>query len=322
MTSTSFGSKKRPAGKQWRSKPAKQVLDNVFQNVEAAFVSLEAAVGAGYAPVKSASTANVANLASFTVANDSVTLVEGDRVLLKDQSTATQNGIYVVGVVATGTAPLTRATDMAAGSTFTDGDAVWCQQGTANGNKEFRLTTTGLVGTDAIVYVTLTSSISAGSITATELASDSVVTAKILNANVTNAKLAAGAVSVSKLAGEAGAGTPTARAMFGEFIDVPDGATGTVTSVTVPVNCVLGSVIGVKTDDTGATLDSLQIRTATGGGGSAVSTFALDSLTSGSPLLDFPMAAFAANAVVYIHRVADGAGNNAAKVQLIFVPVT
>lgn len=174
MASTSFGSKKRPAGKQWRSSSSKEIFDNLYKNVDAAFTALEAAVSAGYAPVRSATTGNVANRASFTVSNDGVTLVAGDRVLLKSQNTAAQNGIYVVGTVANGSAPLTRATDMAAGATFTDGDAVWCQEGTANGNKEFRLTTTGVVEANNIAYVTLTTSINAGSITATEIASGSI----------------------------------------------------------------------------------------------------------------------------------------------------
>lgn len=313
MTSTSFGSKKRPAGKQWRSNSAKQIFDNIYQNVDAAFEALEAAVGAGYAPVQGASTGNVSNLASFTVSsNDSVTLAQGDRVLLKDQSTASQNGIYVVGVVAGDTAPLTRATDMAAGATFTDGDAVWCQAGTANGNKEFRLTTTGVVGSASISYVTLTTSISPGSITATELASDAVTTAK----------LASGAVSVAKLAGEAGNATPAARMMFGEVVAVADGATADAASFVVPVKCALVSVFGVKTDGTGSTNDVLEIRTAASGGGSAAVSFALNGRNVGDPVLDFTRTEFASGATVYIHRVADGAGNNAATVQLTFVPVT
>lgn len=324
MTSTSFGSKKRPAGKQWRSKSAKQIFDNVYKNVDAAFEALEAAVGAGYAPVKGASTANVANLASFTVNNnDGVVLAEGDRVLLKDQSTTTQNGIYVVGVVAGSTAPLTRAEDMPAGATFTDGDAVWCQQGTANGNKEFRLTTTGLVGADSIGYVTLTSSISAGSITATELAAGAVTTTKILNSNVTNAKLADGSVSASKLAGEAAAGTPAARVLFGEVVEVADGATGDVASFTVPVKCELFSVFGMKTGAAGSAGDELDVRTAAAGSGSSALTAVLDlGVAVRSPLLDFNRTAFAAGATVYVHRTAAGGGNTAATVQLTFRPVT
>lgn len=202
-SSTSFGTKKRPAGKQWRSSSSKEIFDNLYANVDAAFAALEAAVSAGYAPVKWASTGNKSNLSAVTVANfdgNGNNLVAGDRVLLKDQNTASQNGIYVVGTIANGTAPLTRATDMAASATFTDGDGVWCQAGDANGNKEFRLTTTGVVGTNNIAYVTLTTSINAGSITATELADDSVVTAKILDANVTAAKLAASSVTGAKVA--------------------------------------------------------------------------------------------------------------------------
>jgi hypothetical protein len=54
-------------------------------------------------------TANVADLGAFTVAgNDGITFVAGDVVLLSAQTTAAQNGPYVVGTVGGGTAPLTR----------------------------------------------------------------------------------------------------------------------------------------------------------------------------------------------------------------------
>ena len=46
------------------------------------------------ASVRVASTANV-DIASAPSAIDGVTLTSGDRVLLKDQSTASQNGIYI-----------------------------------------------------------------------------------------------------------------------------------------------------------------------------------------------------------------------------------
>jgi hypothetical protein len=54
-------------------------------------------------------TANVAALATFTVAgNDGITFVAGDIVILIAQTTAAQNGPYVVGTVGAGVAPLTR----------------------------------------------------------------------------------------------------------------------------------------------------------------------------------------------------------------------
>lgn len=91
-------------------------------------------------PVRGASTGNVANLASFTVANDGVTLVAGDRVLLKDQSTASQNGIYVVGTVGSGTAPLTRATDFDAAAEVKPNALVAVAAGTLGANTMWQLT--------------------------------------------------------------------------------------------------------------------------------------------------------------------------------------
>lgn len=81
---------------------------------------------------------------------DGVTLATGDRILIKDQATGSENGIYVVA--ATG-AP-TRADDMAAAS----GAAaayMWVQEGTDNGDQAFVCTNdTGsdVVGTDALVF--------------------------------------------------------------------------------------------------------------------------------------------------------------------------
>jgi len=76
--------------------------------------------------VRAVVTANVANLAAFNVSTntDGVTLVAGDIVLLAAQSTAAQNGPYVVGTVAVGVAPLTRPAWFAAGATVKTGFAL------------------------------------------------------------------------------------------------------------------------------------------------------------------------------------------------------
>lgn len=65
-------------------------------------------------------TGNISSLAAYTVAasptvNDNVANIAGDRVLLVGQTTPAQNGLYVVGTVATGTAPLTRAPEAPTG---------------------------------------------------------------------------------------------------------------------------------------------------------------------------------------------------------------
>lgn len=68
---------------------------------------------------------------------DGVVLVTGDRILIKDQATASQNGIYIVN--ASG-AP-TRATDFDATADKIAGATVTVQEGTTNADKRFTCTT-------------------------------------------------------------------------------------------------------------------------------------------------------------------------------------
>lgn len=81
---------------------------------------------------------------------DGVTLVTGDRILVKNQSTGSENGIYIV---AASGAP-TRAVDADANAEVTSGMAVSVTQGTTNGDKTFVLTTDDpiVVGTTALVF--------------------------------------------------------------------------------------------------------------------------------------------------------------------------
>jgi hypothetical protein len=68
-----------------------------------------------------------ATFAFSTVSIDGVTLVAGMRVLLKNQTTQTQNGVYTVNSPITGTVTLTRATDFdnsVAGEVF-NGDLIY-----------------------------------------------------------------------------------------------------------------------------------------------------------------------------------------------------
>lgn len=72
---------------------------------------------------------NVASLAAFVVTQDGVTYVAGDRVLLANQTTTTENGVYIVGTVA-GTAPLTRAPDMPLAYALPNGTVIEVSEGT------------------------------------------------------------------------------------------------------------------------------------------------------------------------------------------------
>ena len=104
-----------------------------------------------------ASTANV-NLTNGLEAGDSidgVTLVAGDRVLIKDQSTATENGLYLA--VSSGAASRDPEHDTIA---ELSGGMVVVNQGTANDNKIFLCTTDsdGSIGSTNITYTVITPS--------------------------------------------------------------------------------------------------------------------------------------------------------------------
>lgn len=102
--------------------------------------------------VRAASTAN-ATVATLDAGQtlDGVTLAEGDRVLLKNQTVATENGVYVIN--ADGNAA-TRAADYAAGYK-SDGSVVKVTEGTANARTAWlQYTEPGVVGTASLVYIT------------------------------------------------------------------------------------------------------------------------------------------------------------------------
>ena len=108
------------------------------------------------ASVRAATTANVTLASDLENGDvlDGVTLATGDRVLVKDQSTASENGIYVVKVSG---AP-DRSTDADTGAEVTANFAVFVEQGTANADSGFTLTNNGTVtiGTTALVFTQFT----------------------------------------------------------------------------------------------------------------------------------------------------------------------
>lgn len=102
------------------------------------------------APVRVATTANIDTATDLENGDtiDGVVLATGDRVLVKSQSTASQNGIYVVP--ASGAA--SRAADADAFAEL-NGACVFVDQGTANANKGFLQTSTLTALSDDQVWV-------------------------------------------------------------------------------------------------------------------------------------------------------------------------
>ena len=102
--------------------------------------------------VRVATTANI-TISTALNANDTldgVTLANGDRVLVKNQSSAGENGIYVVGV-----SPA-RAADANTAAELTGGTFVFVEEGTVNGDNGFVFTHDGVpsnFGTTAMPVV-------------------------------------------------------------------------------------------------------------------------------------------------------------------------
>ena len=101
-------------------------------------------------PVKYSTTTNITLSGEQSI--DGTTTVT-NRVLVKDQTTSSENGIYV-----TATGAWARSTDMSTGSTIEGGTMVYVTDGTINGDNLFGLTTEGTVtvGTDVQAWANLT----------------------------------------------------------------------------------------------------------------------------------------------------------------------
>jgi len=100
-------------------------------------------------PVRVATTANLTIATGLNAGDtvDGVTLAAGDRVLVKDQSTGSQNGVYIAGVTPA------RAFDMEEG-VAAYGAVIYVVAGTANGGHTFRNTNTTVptIGSTSLTF--------------------------------------------------------------------------------------------------------------------------------------------------------------------------
>jgi hypothetical protein len=174
----------------------------------------------------------------------------GDRILLKNQSTTTQNGIYTVTTVGSGSAAyvLTRTPDADAASEITGGAFVFVEEGTANADNGYVFTHNGepTLGTDAITVAQFSG---AGQITggdaitktgnslavavdgnSIEISSDAI---RVKASGITNDMLA-GSIAITKLASSGititGSDSSSDAVALGETLTIANGG-GIVTAI-------------------------------------------------------------------------------------------
>ena len=140
----------------------KQALD-IKDSVRVATTAALTATAAGSGPTKTLT--NATTQAAITI--DSIVLALNDRVLVKDQATGADNGIYTVTNIGSASVNwvLTRAGDADISADVTPGMFAFVEQGTVNGDNGFVLTTDGTVvlETTALTFVQFSG---AGQITA------------------------------------------------------------------------------------------------------------------------------------------------------------
>jgi hypothetical protein len=202
------------------------------------------------ASVRVASVAPVAIASALEAGDviDGVTLAEGDRVLLKDQSTASENGIYVVVASAAGAA--SRAPDADTSAKVTTGMFTFVSEGTVNGDNGFVLTTNDAItlGTTGLTFVQFSGAgqvIAGAGLTKSGNTLDVVGTADRITINADSVDIASTYVGQSTITT---LGTITTGVWNGTDVAVADGGTGSSTAA--GARTALGIVTSAGTSTT------------------------------------------------------------------------
>jgi len=173
---------------------------------------------------------------------DGVTLATGDRVLVKDQSTASENGIYVV--VATGAA--SRSTDADTSAEVTSGMFTFVAEGSTNADSGWVLSTNDTItlGTTALTFAQFSGAgqITAGAgLTKSGNTIDAVGTADRITVNANSIDIASTYVGQSTITT---LGTVTTGTWNATTIAIANGGTNATTEANARTNLAAGGTQG------------------------------------------------------------------------------
>jgi hypothetical protein len=187
------------------------------------------------ASVRAATTGNITLSGAQTI--DGVSIIAGDRVLVKDQSTGSENGIWVAAAGA-----WSRAADADSDAEVTAGMFAFVEEGTTNGDSGWTLSTNNpiVVGTTALSFVQFSSAaaITAGAgLTKTGNTVDVIGTADRITVNSDSIDIASTYVGQNTITT---LGTVTTGTWSATTIAVNKGGTGSTTAAGARTN--LGAV--------------------------------------------------------------------------------
>jgi hypothetical protein len=267
-------------------------------------------VAAGLDPKQSCKVATTANITlSGTQTIDGVSVSAGDRVLVKDQTTGSQNGIYICSADA-----WSRSSDMAAGSDAA-GNQMFIEQGTVNGDLGFVCVSnkgSAVVGTNELTFSIFSrqSDTEAGAAlsktgnrldvevddSSIEISSDAL---RVKAAGITDAMLA-GSISNSKLSNSTISGVALGSSLNG----LTASATGGL-SLSATYNGSAAVSASINLDGSSLSTGSNGLKVATGG----ISTLMLaDDAVSAAKLADASVATAALqDSSVTSGKIADNA---------------
>lgn len=204
------------------------------------------------APCRVATTSNI--VLSGLLAIDGVTVATDDRVLVKNQTDARQNGIYIAN-----TAIWQRARDFNSNRDVTKGTRFTVTDGATNAGREYLLTSENPinVGMSVILITESLSSDSGANAAAAEAARDAAIIAKDGAENARD--VAGGYASAANTSAENAA---TSESNAASSAGIATGAAGTATSAAGTATDAAGVASGAAGVATGARDDAIDARNA------------------------------------------------------------